>query len=123
MQAQLKNKYYHFFNLLYSILLVTFFLQINVSKAQVCSDGITSKYVTLTEKITGAAKITSISSHSIVSVPGGFWMGGMATLAGGNVEFFYAKADDTGKLLYFKTVGLSVNEAGYTIRMAATPSG
>lgn len=102
---------------------MTFSLQLNVSKAQVCSDGITSKYVTLTEKITGAAKITSISSHSIVSVPGGFWMGGMATLAGGNVEFFYAKADDTGKLLYFNTVGLSVNEAGYTIRMAATPSG
>lgn len=81
------------------------------------------KYVTLTEKIVGTAKISAITSHSVVSVPGGFWMGGLATLTGGNVEFFYAKANDTGKLLFLKTVGLSVNEAAYSVKMAPTPSG
>ncbi len=81
------------------------------------------KYITLTEKITGSAKISAITSHSIVSVPGGFWFGGVATLTGGNIEFFYAKSDDTGKLLFLKTVGLTSNEGGFSIRLSATPSG
>ncbi len=81
------------------------------------------KYVTLTEKVVGTAKISSITSHSVVSVPGGFWMAGLATLTGGNVEFFYAKANDTGKLLFLKTVGLTVNEAAYSVKLAPTPSG
>lgn len=105
------------------IVLIFSILQVHESKAQVCNAGITSKYVTLTEKIVGTAKISAITSHSIVSVTGGFWIGGVATLTGGNVDFFYAKLDDTGKLLYLKTVGLSTNEAGFGIKLAATPSG
>jgi len=123
MQNQTNNKYFHLAKLLTFIILSTFSLQLKVSKAQVCNSGITSKYVTLTEKIAGTAKLTAITSHSIVSVPGGFWMGGVATLTGGNVEFFYAKADDTGKLLYFKTIGLTTNEGGFAIKLAPTPSG
>ena len=60
MQTQIKNKYFHFAKLLYFILLSTFSLQLKVSKAQVCNSGITSKYVTLTEKIAGTAKISAI---------------------------------------------------------------
>ena len=123
MQPIQKNKYFHLVNLLSFIILTTFSTFLNKSNAQVCNAGITSKYVTLTEKIVGAAKITAITSHSIVSVPGGFWMGGLATLTGGNVEFFYAKADDTGKLLYFKTLGLTTNEGGFAVKLAPTPSG
>ena len=123
MQTQTQHKYFYFAKLLFFILLSTFSLQLKVSKAQVCNSGITSKYVTLTEKIAGTAKISAIKSHSIVSVPGGFWMGGVATLTGGNIEFFYAKADDTGKLLYFNTIGLTTNEGGFAIKMAPTPSG
>jgi hypothetical protein len=123
MQTKIKNKYCHLFNLLYFILLASFSLCLKDTNAQVCSDVITSKYVTLTEKIVGSAKITGITSHSVVAVPGGFWIGGLATVAGGNVEFYYAKADDTGKLLFFKTIGLASNEGGYAIKLAATPSG
>lgn len=99
------------------------FFTTNLHGQSVCNNGMMKKYVTLTEKIVGTAKISSITSHSVVAVPGGFWMGGVATLAGGNVEFFYAKANDTGKLLFLKTVGLSTNEGGFSIRLAATPSG
>ncbi len=113
----------------YHTLLFLFFLTFSVLlpsillSQSVCNNAMTKKYVTLTEKIAGTAKLTAITSHSVVAVPGGFWMGGLATLAGGNVEFFYAKANDTGKLLYFKTIGLSTNEGGFSIRLAATPSG
>ena len=99
------------------------FLPSVLRSQSVCNNAMTKKYVTLTEKIVGTAKLTAITSHSVVAVPGGFWMAGVATLAGGNVEFFYAKANDTGKLLYFKTIGLPTNEAGFSIRLAATPSG
>lgn len=99
------------------------FLPSVLRSQSVCNNAMTKKYVTLTEKIVGTAKLTAITSHSVVTVQGGFWMSGLATLAGGNVEFFYAKADDTGKLLFLKTIGLTSNEAAYSVKMAATPSG
>lgn len=110
-------------NLLYIFLVIASFLTTNAFAQSVCNNGMTKKYVTLTEKISGSAKLTAITSHSVVAVPGGFWMAGLATLAGGNREFFYAKANDTGKLLLFKTVGLTENEAAYSVRLAATPTG
>lgn len=110
-------------NLLYFILVFFSFFTLQLKSQSVCNNGMMKKYITLTEKITGSAKISAITSHSVVSVPGGFWFGGVATLTGGNIEFFYAKSNDTGKLLFFNTVGLPSNEGGFSIRLAATPSG
>ena len=122
-----KNNQINFTKKIHNLLLIFLdffmFFTANLKGQSVCNNGMMKKYVTLTEKIVGTAKISSITSHSVVTVPGGFWMGGLATLTGGNVEFFYAKANDTGKLLFLKTVGLSTNEAGFSIRLAATPSG
>ncbi len=109
-------------NLLYVFLAIASFVTTKTYGQSVCNNGMTKKYITLTEKIVGSAKISAIKSHSVVSVPGGFWIAGLATVSG-QADFYYAKFDDTGKLLFFKTTGLSTNEGGYAIKLAATPSG
>ncbi len=93
------------------------------TSGQICKSGIKSKYVSLEEKIITGAKISSLISHSVVSVKDGFWICGIAYLTNSDAQFFYAKLNDTGKLLFFKTAGLLEKEGGYSVRMAATPSG
>ena len=99
------------------------FFNLNVAKSQICNSSIKSKYVTLAEKQIGSNFISDLTSHSVVAVKGGFWLGGLANLAGIDKDFYFAKFNDTGKLLFFKTVGLSTDEGGFSIRLAATPSG
>jgi len=106
-----------------TILVLLFFLKFNFANAQICDSTLISKYSTISKKAIGNSNIMSLRSHSVVSVKGGFWLGGLATLNTGDIDFFYAKLDDTGKLLLFKTVGLITSEGGYSVRLAATPTG
>jgi len=93
------------------------------TEGQVCPTKLNSKYVSLTEKLVQFAQISSIKGHSVVAIKGGFWLTGTATLANGDIDFFYSKLDDTGKVLLFKTMGLQTLEGGFAIKVAATPSG
>lgn len=105
------------------ILAFSFFGYVQLGSAQICDSTLISKYSTISKKTIGNSNIMSLKSHSVVSVKGGFWLGGLATLNSGDIDFFYAKLDDTGKLLFFKTAGLNSSEGGYSVRLAATPFG
>lgn len=93
------------------------------TKGQVCPAVFNSRYVSLSEKVVQFAQISSIKGHSVVAIKGGFWLTGTATLANGDIDFFYSKLDDTGKVLLFKTMGLQTREGGFAIKVASTPSG
>ncbi len=94
-------------------------------QAQICKPVNFSKYITLKEKTTNPSmqKITNFVGHSVVSVADGFWICGLAYMKNNDIQFFYSKFNDTGKILFFKTAGSINKEAGYSLRMCATPSG
>jgi len=95
----------------------------NKSLSQVCPAVLNTKYVSLSENVVQFAQLSSIKGHSIVAVKGGFWLTGTATLANGDIDFFYSKLNDTGKVILFKTIGLPTKEGGFAVKLASTPSG
>ncbi len=122
MGIKLIIKFYHFRKAV--LLFFIYILFIQKLDAQVCNSNLKSKYITLTEQIIGGnVSISALKSHSVLTVKDGFWIAGLATY-NGQVDFYYAKFNDTGKLLFFKTTGMSnANEGGYSIKLAPTPSG